>query len=126
MWDDLLKNKDLDIFDETTKETEHVQKHPGIDYVKLSKFIQFSIYINEEQRQAGTSKTYRGNFRSCTHKDFDKRNLHIHEQERQSFQKRLCPDMDTFSNKLRVKNSYSNQKDRVSFVVHAEVCDKNK
>ena len=38
----------------------------GIDYEKLSKFIKLSIDIIEEQREAGTSQTYRGNFRSCT------------------------------------------------------------
>ena len=38
---------------------------------------------------------------------------------------RLCPDMDTIKDLLRVKNSYSDKNERVSFSIQAVACDQN-
>ena len=38
---------------------------------------------------------------------------------------RLCPDIDTIEDVLRVKNSYSDKNERVSFSIQAVVCDEN-
>ena len=37
--------------------------------------------------------------------------------------KRLCPDMENIKNQLRVKNSYMNKEERISFSIEAVLCD---
>tara|TARA_B110000285_G_C14934631_1_gene518970 strand:+ start:147 stop:434 length:288 start_codon:yes stop_codon:yes gene_type:complete len=37
--------------------------------------------------------------------------------------KRLCPDIEKLKDQLRVKNSYSNKEERISFSIQAVNCD---
>ena len=40
-----------------------------------------------------------------------------------NLEKRLCPDLDSIKDLLRVKNAYSNRDERVSFSIQAVVCN---
>ena len=42
-----------------------------------------------------------------------------------NIKRRLCPDMETIKDVLRVKNSYTDKNERVSFSIQAVACDPN-
>ena len=58
-------------------------------------------------------------FKMCQLDDFTKRGLIIDKENENEYKNRICPDMEVFKDKLRVKNSYTDFKNRIYFSIMA-------
>ena len=62
-------------------------------------------------------------FRNCEMQDFhNKRYFPAEKGEMENLQLRLCPSMDVMKDYIQIKNSYTNQTERVSFSIEISKC----
>ena len=103
---------DIDIFDQ-----ESIAKvaYPTINYEKLEQYI--SINLKAQYRKSNGENEYeetyyKTGFRLCTSQDFEKNGF----KPNFKVEERYCPeDSGLLKEMLRVRNGYSDAKDRVSF-----------
>ena len=90
----------------------------------LFKYAKFYVKILRKGKLVGDPTILRSNMVLCTPEMFEALgegdNLSV-----EKLNKRLCPDMDTIKEVLRVKNSYSDKDERVSFSLQAVACDQS-
>ena len=81
---------------------------------KIFKYAKFYVKILRKGKLVGDPTTLRSNMVLCTPEMFKD----LGEGDNNSEEKlnmRLCPDMDTIKDVLRVKNSYTDKDERISF-----------
>ena len=54
---------------------------------------------------------------------FAQNGLELEDDVVEIYEKRLCPDGDRIKNFWKIKNGYSNAKDRISFTIQAVLCN---
>jgi len=84
-----------------------------VDVDKLSKYIKFVTKI--EYKETDAEYYVKGNFRRCKAQDFRNKNYKINDSRlEENLEKRLCPDMTSLKDFLKLKNGYTNYTDRIS------------
>ena len=95
-------------------------KKNSIDLEELEKYVQVRFLISDRSSSGrntnlfslGKVGVYR--MRKCTFEDFEKRSFFVDKDFGDSMFLRLCPDIADDNEYYKVKNLYSNQKERIS------------
>ena len=75
-------------------------------------------------KKEGVSKYQNIKFRKCEKKDFTERKLLVeNHQEKQITHNKICPSDDEYHDIWKVKNSYHNKTERISFNIEAIECE---
>ena len=75
-------------------------------------------------RENGVSTYVRMDWRKCKISDFEQMGVTVNEKDKNSYEARLCPDVSQMLKHLyRIKNTYGDQKERISFSVEIEKCE---
>ena len=91
---------------------------------KIFKYAKFNVNILRRGKLVGDPILLRSNLVLCTPEIFEAYGEGDKLSEAE-LNMRLCPDMDTIKDLLRVKNSYSDKNERVSFSIQAVACDQS-
>jgi hypothetical protein len=59
----------------------------------------------------------------CKPEDFSNKGLINEVEWNSSIRRRLCPDYTNIKDFLILKNSYNNQKERLGFIIEANICN---
>ena len=89
-----------------------------IDYDKLSKYIEINLSLRHLRDEH--SKYYIIGFRRCTDEDF--RSNNFEGAIPLPLEKIVCPATEKFPELFKIKNTYSNVYDRVSFNIEVVTC----
>ena len=92
-----------------------------LDYEKLKKYIEFEIIVRERRESQSTYIGYP--FAPCTIEDFTSNNYEATEQFQKIIPQRICSKVPADDQNYKIKNSYENETERVSFSIQARVCD---
>ena len=85
-----------------------------LDFEALKQYVKFYIKIYYHGSEV-EEKILRSEMVPCTREMF--KSLNENALSDYKIEKRLCPDMDKIKKELRVKNSYSNKEERISFSI---------
>ena len=89
---------------------------------ELKRYVKFYVKILSRGSELPKQTILRSDMIACTKEMFSDLDEDSQLPEFK-IQKRLCPDMEKIKDDLKVKNSYSNKKERVSFSIQAVLCD---
>ena len=107
--------------DDTTSAIDYMQR--GLNYEELKNYIELKINMQEIKDEKITY--YPFGFRKCTNDDYIRNGIKIIESDI-DIRDKLCPDVPESEENYKVKNAYVNSKDRNSFAIMIEKCDKTR
>ena len=87
----------------------------------LKKYAKFYIKILRKGSKVEKRTILRSDMVPCEKEMF--KALGLEEISDEKIKRRICPDMNSIKNILRVKNSYTDKNERVSFSIQAVACD---
>ena len=93
-----------------------------IDTQKLKKYVKFYIKIQRKGKKVGKKTIIRSDMVLCEKEMFEALGLEYVPEDKTK--RRICPDMNSIKDILRVKNSYTDKDERVSFSMQAVACDR--
>jgi hypothetical protein len=84
------------------------------DLEKLKRYVKFYVKILQKGSEV-ENKILRSDMVPCTREMF--KSLNQNDLSDYKISKRMCPDVEKLQDQLRVKNSYSNKDERISFSI---------
>lgn len=115
------ENPEIDIFSDKDSGDED---NFALDIKKLEDYIVFVVSVR--YRKDGKNVFQKSGFKNCEIADFERVGYHIEDYERQIYESRFCPNLTgEISKWFRVKNGYTNYRERISFAVEVIKCSKD-
>ena len=115
LYDEFMKHPSFEIFDYDEEIFKMTNQRPKltVNVEKLNKYIKFVLKIRV--REEGKTHIYRSLMTRCTPEMYEQRNYNQNETSTFRFDRRLCPEVDAIKDFWKLKNGYSNEKERISF-----------
>ena len=91
-----------------------------VNLENLKKYIKFYVKVLQNGSEV-EKKILRSDLVYCS-KDLME-GTGDYEEDGSKLETMICPDMESIKDQLKIKNKYSNKKDRISFSIQATICD---